>query len=146
MGSGHTLLLSSGVPQGTVLGPILFLLFVNDIELAIAHSKIRCFADDSRLLKSVKYSADALLLQQDLNNAICWAKKNNMSLNDDKFELIQHHSSIRNFQTLSELPFVFHDNCYFTSQTTIEPSNHTTDLGVIVENNLSFKMHISDIV
>ena len=73
-------------------------------------------------------------------------KKNNMSSNDDKFELIQHHASIRNFQTLSELPFVFHDNCYFTSQTTIEPSNHTTDLGVIVENNLSFKMHISDIV
>ena len=136
----------SGVPQGTVLGPVLFLLFVNDIELAITNSKIRCFADDSRLLKSVKSPTDASLLQNDLNNAICWAKKNNMSLNDDKFELIQHHSSVRNFRDLSELPFVHYDNCYFTSHTTIEPSSHTTDLGVIVENNLSFKLHISDIV
>ena len=68
------------------------------------------------------------LLQQDLDSAICWEKRNNMSLNDDKFELIQHHASIRNFRSLSELPFVMYDNCYFTSQTTIEPSNYTTDL------------------
>ena len=136
----------SGVPQGTVLGPILFLLFVNDIELSLAHSKIRCFADDSRLLKSIKSSADAVLLQNDLDNVTCWAKKNNMSLNEDKFELLQYHTSIRNFLQFSELPFVLYDNCYFTSESTIEPSDFITDLGVIMQSDLSFNFHISDIV
>ena len=95
----------SGVPQGTVLGPILFLLFVNDIELFIDHSKIRYFADDSRLLKSISSSSDSLLLQKDLENVLHWAKTNNMTLNEDKFELIQHHSSAKDFALLPELPF-----------------------------------------
>ena len=66
----HSTPVKSGVPQGTVLGPILFLLFVNDIELSIEHSKIRYFADDSRLLKSITTSNDALLLQKDLENVL----------------------------------------------------------------------------
>ena len=136
----------SGVPQGTVLGPILFLLFVNDIELSLAQSKIRCFADDSRLLKFIKSSDDALLLQKDLDNVVCWAKKNNMTLNEDKFELIQHHSSLRNYSLLVNLPFVYYENCYFTAQTTIEPSQSITDLGVIIGSDLSFKLHMSDAV
>ena len=65
----------SGVPQGTVLGPIMFLLFINDIELAVSHSKIRCFVDDSRLFKSIQTTSDAELLQDDLNEVIVWAGK-----------------------------------------------------------------------
>ena len=78
---------------------------MNDIELSIDHSKIRCFADDSRLLKSISSSSDSLLLQKDLENVLHWAKTNNMTLNEDKFELIQHHSSAKDFALLPELPF-----------------------------------------
>ena len=69
-----------------------------------------------------------------------------MSLNEDKFELLQYHTSIRNFLQFSELPFVLYDNCYFTSESTIEPSDFITDLGVIMQSDLSFNFHISDIV
>ena len=136
----------SGVPQGTVLGPILFLLFVNDIELSLSHSNIRCFADDSRLLKSIKSSNDANMLQKDLDSVVTWAKRNNMTLNEDKFELIQHHSSTRNFALFSNLPFVKYDNYYFSGETTIEPSESVLDLGVTMQNDLSFKLHMSDTI
>ena len=67
-----------------MLGPILFLLFINDIEDCLSYSKIRCFADDSRLAKSVGSPSDAHLLQEDLDHVLEWAKHNNMSLNQDK--------------------------------------------------------------
>ena len=129
-----------------MLGPILFLLFVNDIELSLAHSNVRLFADDSRLSKALKTPEDVLLLQQDLNNVLNWAKQNNMSLNEDKFELLQHHTSARNFAYLLALPFVISENSYIANKTTIEPSEYVTDLGVIMQQDLSFKLHIADIV
>ena len=66
-------LVLSGVPQGTVLEPILFLLFVNGIESAVNHSTIKCFADDSRLAKAIQNAEDKSFLQDDLHN-ILWAK------------------------------------------------------------------------
>ena len=136
----------SGVPQGSVLGPILFLLFVNDIGCSLSHSKIRCFADDSRLLKSIKSADDANLLQADLENVISWAQKNNMTLNEDKFELIQHHSNSRNFTLFSNLPFVKFQNFYFAGDSTIEPSDSILDLGITMQADMSFKVHISDVI
>ena len=136
----------SGVPQGTVLGPILFLLFINDKELAVSHYKIKCFADDSRFFKSIQTSRDAELLQDDLNEVIVWARQNNMSLNSNKFELLQYHSSSRNFNALIELPFVLSENCYLADELTILPSSQVTDLGVTMQNEFNFKIHISGIV
>ena len=56
----------SGVPQGTVLNPLLFLLYINDIEKNFA-SLIRLFADDSALYRHIKSESDAILLQEDLS-------------------------------------------------------------------------------
>jgi hypothetical protein len=63
---------TSGVPQGTVLGPILFLLFINDLAEYIQHSTLRLFADDSIIYKQIKNKEDAIKLQQDLNAAGKW--------------------------------------------------------------------------
>ena len=75
----------SGVPQGAVLGPLLFLIFLNDINCCIQHSEISCFADDSRISKCISTTNYCTLLQEDLDNVIKWSKSNNMQLHEDKF-------------------------------------------------------------
>ena len=75
----------SGVPQGTVLGPILFILFINDLQGCVKHSKVSFFADDTRMSKKISCEQDVSLLQEDLNSVIKWSKHNNMKLHEDKY-------------------------------------------------------------
>ena len=91
-------LILSGVPQGTVLGPILFLIFINDIDQCIVHSIIRCFADDA-----IRCENDVSLLQSDLYNVMRWSERNNMALHKDKFEYMCH--KFNKNRALPELPF-----------------------------------------
>ena len=64
----------SGVPQGSSLGPLLFLLYINDIPSLIHFSKPFLFADDAKLLKIPKKLSDHSLLQQDLDQLYTWTK------------------------------------------------------------------------
>ena len=93
----------SGVPQGTVLGPILFLIYINDLNKCIHSSIISHFADDTRILKAIASTSDVTLLQTDLLDTITWSNKNKMVLHEDKFELLCH--SLKKSNPLKELPF-----------------------------------------
>ena len=64
----------SGVPQGTVLGPSLFSLYINDISTDI-DSEIRLFADDCVCYQEVTDTEDTLKLQKDIDQLGCWARK-----------------------------------------------------------------------
>ena len=143
-------LVISGVPQGTVLGPILFLIYLNDINSSIENgSAIRSFADDSRLLKAIASSEDSSSLQLDLQNVISWATTNNMLLHQDKFELMQYTTSLNNHtKTLLEsLPFNEYSRYYNTSDgLELIPSEQVQDLGVLLSSNLDFSPHINLIV
>ena len=77
----------SGVPQGSVLGPLIFLILIGDIDNDISNSSVRSFADDTRLIKSVISIEDTEALQEDLTTVYNWANVNNMKFNDIKFEL-----------------------------------------------------------
>ena len=131
----------SGVPQGTVLGPILFLIFINDITGCITHSTIRCFADDTKISKAISCEADMAILQADLDTVTEWSSRNNMQLHKDKFEYVCHVASKTN--TLRELPFVNEIYQYSTSKGPLEPVNQLRDLGVIICPDLSWTSHIS---
>ena len=86
-------LVISGVPQGSVLGPILFLIYINDLEDCVKNSNAESFADDTRLGKRITSLEDVRLLQEDLYRVIEWAKQNNMKLHEEKFELLNYRGS-----------------------------------------------------
>ena len=79
----------SGVPQGSVLGPLLFLIHISDTNYEIADSTVSCFADDTLILLGIKDEKDTELLQNDLQ-LYKWADTNNMKFNDNKFELLRY--------------------------------------------------------
>ena len=77
----------SGVPQGTVLGPVLFLILMSDITEGI-NCNIVSFADDTRLYSAINSVTDCDDLQADLENIYKWADTNNMKFNSKKFQYI----------------------------------------------------------
>ena len=132
----------SGVPQGTVLGPILFLVYINDLHQCINHSLISHFADDTRILKAITTAEDVSLLQQDLNETITWSNRNHMILHEDKFELICHTTSKCNL--MQQLPFSNQLFEYTTpSGTDIKHSDLVNDLGIKITPSINWSPHIN---
>ena len=84
----------TGVPQGSVLGPLLFLIYINDLCKCVKYSETYHFADDTNMLLSHS-SLETLAnwMNSDLKNLSQWLKANKLSLNVTKTELIIFHSS-----------------------------------------------------
>ena len=123
--------MQSGVPQGTVLGPVLFILYINDITQVIKHSYIKIFADDSKLVKSIKSMSDRELLEIDLKAVIKWADNNKMQLNRLKFQLLQHGRD-------DNLKMSYN----IDTDVKVEKSKDVKDLGVTISENLSYETHV----
>ena len=80
----------SGAPQGTVLVPLFFLMFVNDIgDNLSSKTKLRLFADDTVLYRSITSENEARILQKDLTNLFLWASKWNLEFNLKKCNLMR---------------------------------------------------------
>ena len=126
----------SGVPQGTVLASILFIIMISDIDDDIKNSISRLFADDTKVSAKIRTYEDTLLLQQDLDRIYKWADENLMEFNENKFEQMSHGT------TTNVVDVVYRTK----SGEEIKEKKTIKDLGVLTSENVSFAEHIDDIV
>ena len=129
----------SGVPQGTVLGPILFLLHISSIAREVSEgTHITSYVDDTRANRSIAdHNVDCDALQADLEAIYRWAEQVNMVFNADKFELIRYWPKQDTRPTSS-----YSD----PAGNNIEEKSHLRDLGVEISNDLTFTLHIENVI
>ena len=132
-------LVLSGVPQELVLGPILFLVYINDLQFHLKGSSAGSFADDTRLSKQISSCDDVLIVQEDLNTVVKWATENNMVLHDSKFEYPTYRFASN--KLLEELPFAAQWVHYSTpSGQDITPASSVKDLGVHLSPDMKWSL------
>ena len=76
--------MTSGVPQGSILGPILFLLYVKSLPDVVRSSQIAAFADDTKVFKEITSTRDAEQLQEDLSDLVTWSDSAMLNFNYSK--------------------------------------------------------------
>jgi hypothetical protein len=132
----------SGVPQGSVLGPILFIIYINDLHKVVKNCISGSFADDTKIQRKIDISEDAEIVQEDLDSIIEWSKKNNMVLHQDKFMLLRYRTNKSTM--LDELPFTSHLSEYATpSGHILKPQKSARDLGVELSSDYKWTPHIN---
>ena len=121
----------SGMPQGTVLGPLLFLLYINDLPHGIS-STVRLFADDCVMYHTIKTDSDAQTLQHDLDTLTKWQDNWQMTFNTDKcFTLKVTHSKTPK------------QHKYRLSNSTLQETSSHTYLGVELSRDLRWTNHVN---
>ena len=131
-----TIPVTSGVPQGTVLGPALFLVYINDLPEWVG-STPRMFADDCLLYREVNSRQDALMLQEDLNKLQKWEKTWLMEFAEEKCSVIR--VTKKNQRNIIRYDYTIHGH-------TLQVEHEGKYLGVILHEKLSFNSHINNII
>ena len=132
----------SGVPQGSSLGPLLFLILISDIDQDLNHVSVTSFADDTRFLLNIEDELDCAKMQDDLISVYQWAESNNMKFNSKKFELISYSAHSRDLNKLN-LNSSFNFPQYYDRDGNIISSVETVrDLGVMMDSNANFESQI----
>ena len=133
----------SSVIQGSVIGPLLFIIYIADL-VSVTSGGTLTFADDTKLRKAIGSLADRDQLQRDLDNIAVWSERNNMSLHCHKFELINY--TLNNTKLLRELPMNAECYQYFSSTgEEIDPARCVKDLGIHMSNDGTWSTHICKI-
>ena len=131
LSSNYTLI--SGVPQGSVLGPVLFLIFISDISEGI-DSDIFIYVDDTKVVRNINSVEDVINLQEDLDKLHQWSVKNNMVFNGGKFVTIRYGRD----KDIKE------STTYFSGEMdeVIGEMEEIRDLGIIMQNDAGFTNQI----
>jgi hypothetical protein len=126
--------LNSGIVQGSCLGPLLFIMFINDVSLIFDNSVIcKMYADDVKLYTEVETDSDVARLQGNLDRLIEWSDQWQLSISIKKCAILQLGTVL---PTLS---------CSIKGET-LPSVKEFKDLGVIVDSTLKFRSHVSSIV
>ena len=128
----------SGVPQGTVLGPVLFLVHIRNIASGLSPgTSATSFADDTRVQRGVRTASEFSDLQADLNHIYQWADAVNMQFNSDKFECLRFWADP---EKAPPIQYLAPDSNPITVKADLR------DLGVRISSTLSFNIHIENTV
>ena len=129
--------INCGVPQGSVLGPLLFLLYINDLNQAIKFCKVHHFADDTNLLclsNSIKKLSK--LVNADLKHLLNWLNGNKISLNVKKTEMIIFKSKQKKLEGDLKIKLC---------GKRLYPTESVKYLGVKIDANLTWQHHVNDL-
>ena len=124
---------TSGVPQGSILGPLLFLIYINDLPDSVLFSKPLLFADDTKCLISSTKDVSSHNMQQDLDSLYQWSISNYMNFNQSKCAALR-------------IPSIGLPPVYLLNGYSIPITNLFKDLGVLLSGDLSWSAHINMIV
>ena len=117
---------TSGVPQGSIVGPLLFVIFINDLpDIIQEQTGTGLFADDTKLYRAVKSLSECECLQHDISNLDNWSHNSNMKFNASKCKVLTI--------TRKRSPVI---TDYRLGNVTLQRAHQEKDLGIIVKSNL----------
>ena len=126
---------TSGIPQGSVLGPILFVLYINDLpDITCCDTEVYLFADDTKVFRPIFNESDCDKLQQDLYNMQSWTDEWLLCFHPDKCKAMRIGKSKINY-------------CQYKLRQNDNPLQYVEsekDIGVVIDNKLTFDNHISE--
>ena len=123
---------TSGIPQGSVLGSTLFVLFINDLP-QVVESRVALFADDTKVFREIQSDEDREKLQQDIDELLIWSKKWQLPFNESKCKVMHYGKTNRKAD-------------YNLGGVQIVEVNEEKDLGVTFDQQLSFGTNASKVV
>ncbi len=122
----------SGIPQGSVLGPLLFVIYINDLP-DLLQSQPYLFADDTKIFKVIKSAFDQKTLQDDLNKLHHWSST----------WLLHFHPQKCKSMRINMRPDDPQDDCYKLDSHNLEWTKCEKDIGLLTDSSLNFESHIS---
>ena len=122
---------TSGIPQGSILGPLLFILYINDLPSEIT-SNVMLFADDTKIFHEIKSIDDQELLQSDINNMFEWSNKWLLRFHPDKCKVMRIGAKEEDAYK------------YSLDDKILSYTEEEKDLGVTIDNKLKFETHIAN--
>ena len=127
--------IDSGIPQGSVLGPILFVIYINDLPELVS-SKVYLFADDTKIFRVISKDTDRLELQEDLNKLSNWSDKWLLKFHADK---CKHMNIGRKKEEPDEKAYQ-----YKLNDSLLQTVKEEKDIDVTIDDELKFETHISE--